>query len=47
MRLTLDIDGKLNSVVTDDKPTDRLKAMQDMCILLDAWATERDKDKPN
>jgi hypothetical protein len=50
MKLTLELDnGKTNTITLPSFAGDRLKTLQDMCILLDMWAAERDKqeDKNN
>jgi hypothetical protein len=47
MRLTLERDnGESFTIQTDKEPEGPLlQMMQDMCILLDDWAKERDKDR--
>jgi hypothetical protein len=53
MKLTLELDnGKTNTIRSFGGGSfagDRLKTLQDMCVLLDHWASERDKqeDKNN
>jgi hypothetical protein len=50
MKLTLELDnGKTCTITLPSLAGDRLKTMQDMCVLLDHWASERDKqeDKNN
>jgi hypothetical protein len=41
IRLTLELPECKLSVVTQTDGSDRLEAMQHICVLLDDWATER------
>jgi hypothetical protein len=45
MKLTLELDnGEANTINMEGEPDNRLQSLQGMCILLDMWATERDKN---
>jgi hypothetical protein len=45
MKLTLELDnGETNTINMEGEPDNRLQSLQGMCILLDMWATERDKN---
>jgi hypothetical protein len=45
MKLTLELDnGEKNTINMEGEPTDRLETLKGMCVLLDMWATMRDKN---
>jgi hypothetical protein len=46
MRLTLDIDGKTNTINMEGEPEDRLEAMQGMCKMLLMMASQRPENTP-
>jgi hypothetical protein len=45
MKLTLELDtGETNTISMIGEPDNRLEALQGMCVMLDMWATMRDKN---
>jgi hypothetical protein len=48
MKLTLELDnGKTLAIVLGKNPEPLLETMQDVCVLLDDWAKDWDRDKDN
>jgi hypothetical protein len=45
MKLTLELDnGEKNTIRLEGELDDRLQSLKGMCVLLDMWATMRDKN---